>query len=102
MTKLYGSTAKPSTSATRVINQEILKANVVVHQLPRTVQDKVNDLLLHKRTRRASTQKRQNNTDRHVHGRHVTAFLLVTWLAYCRKPRDLLFAKVPRCCTSTS
>ena len=45
MTKLYGFTAEPGTSATRVVNQEILKASVVVHQFPRAVQDKVNDLL---------------------------------------------------------
>ena len=45
MTKLYGFTAEPGTSATRVVNQEILKASVVVHQFPLAVQDKVNDFL---------------------------------------------------------
>ena len=42
MTKLYGFTAEPSASATRVVNQEILKASVVVHQFPLAAQDKVN------------------------------------------------------------
>ena len=46
MTKLYGFTPEPGTSATRVVNQEILKASVVVHQFPRAVQDKVNDPFL--------------------------------------------------------